>query len=78
MNGLVNNAGIAVAGPLEHLEIAALRRQLDVNVVGQVAVMQAFLPLIRRVRGRIVFIGSISGRYSNALPGAVLRVEVRP
>jgi len=64
LNGLVNNAGIAVAGPLEYLEIDALRRQLDVNVVGQVAVMQAFLPLIRRVRGRIVFIGSISGRYS--------------
>jgi len=65
MDGLVNNAGIAVAGPLEYLEIAALRRQLDVNVVGQVAVMQAFLPLIRRVRGRIVFIGSISGRLSS-------------
>jgi NAD(P)-dependent dehydrogenase (short-subunit alcohol dehydrogenase family) len=65
MDGLVNNAGIAVAGPMEHVEIAALRRQLEVNVVGQVAVMQSFLPLIRRVRGRIVFIGSLSGRISN-------------
>ena len=65
MDGLVNNAGIAVAGPLEYLEIDALRRQLDVNVVGQVAVMQAFLPLIRRVRGRIVLIGSVGGRFSN-------------
>jgi NAD(P)-dependent dehydrogenase (short-subunit alcohol dehydrogenase family) len=62
--GLVNNAGIAVAGPLEVVPIADLRRQLDVNVVGQVAVTQAMLPLLRRARGRIVLVGSISGRIA--------------
>src|SRR5688500_5834998 len=57
--GLVNNAGIAVAAPLEFVPIDALRRQLEVNVVGQVAVTQAILPLLRRGRGRVVFMGSI-------------------
>jgi NAD(P)-dependent dehydrogenase (short-subunit alcohol dehydrogenase family) len=64
LDGLVNNAGIVVAGPLEHLALDALRRQLDVNVVGQVAATQAFLPLLRRARGRIVFMGSIGGRFT--------------
>jgi NAD(P)-dependent dehydrogenase (short-subunit alcohol dehydrogenase family) len=62
LDGLVNNAGVAVAGPVEFLEIDALRRQLEVNLVGQVAVTQAFLPAIRRAGGRIVFMGSIGGR----------------
>jgi len=62
--GLVNNAGIAVAGPLEVVPIADLRHQLEVNVVGQVAVTQAMLPLLRRAGGRIVFMGSISGRMA--------------
>jgi NAD(P)-dependent dehydrogenase (short-subunit alcohol dehydrogenase family) len=62
--GLVNNAGIAVAGPLEVVPIADLRRQLEVNVIGQVAVTQAMLPLLRRARGRIVLVGSISGRIA--------------
>jgi NAD(P)-dependent dehydrogenase (short-subunit alcohol dehydrogenase family) len=66
LHGLVNNAGIAVAGPLEFLPIDELRRQLEVNVIGQIAVTQELLPLIRRATGRIVNIGSISGR--NALP----------
>lgn len=60
--GLVNNAGIALAGPLEFLPIEELRRQLEVNVIGLIAVTQAFLPLIRKARGRIVNIGSISGK----------------
>jgi NAD(P)-dependent dehydrogenase (short-subunit alcohol dehydrogenase family) len=60
--GLVNNAGVALAGPLEFLPLDQLRRQLEVNVVGQLAVTQAFLPLLRRGRGRVVFMGSISGR----------------
>ncbi|MCX5724302.1 MAG: SDR family oxidoreductase [Nitrospirae bacterium] len=60
--GLVNNAGIAVAGPLEVVPIAELRKQLDVNVIGPVAVTQAFLPLLRKGRGRIVNMGSIAGR----------------
>jgi NAD(P)-dependent dehydrogenase (short-subunit alcohol dehydrogenase family) len=59
--GLVNNAGIAVGGPLEVVPIAELRRQLETNVVGQVAVTQAFLPLLRVGRGRIVMMGSVSG-----------------
>lgn len=89
--GLVNNAGIAVAGPLEFLPIIELRRQLEVNVIGQVAVTQAFLPLLRQGRGRIVNIGSISGRVAMPFIGPYaaskfalealtdsLRVELRP
>lgn len=59
--GLINNAGIVVAGPLELLPIDELRRQLEVNVIGQIAVTQALLPLLRAGRGRIVNIGSING-----------------
>jgi len=66
--GLVNNAGIATVGPLELLPIDAWRKQFEVNVIGLVAVTQAFLPLLRRGRGRIVNIGSIAGR--SALPGS--------
>ena len=64
LDGLVNNAGIGVAGPLEYVPLDALRRQLEVNVTGQIAVTQAFLPFLRRSRGRIVFIGSIGGRFA--------------
>ncbi len=66
LGGLVNNAGIAVGGPLEVLPLNELRRQFEVNVFGQVAVTQAFLPLLRLARGRIVNMGSIAGRV--ALP----------
>ncbi len=66
LTGLVNNAGIAVAGPLEFLPIDELRRQFEVNVIGQITVTQAFLPLLRRGHGRIVNMGSIAGR--SALP----------
>jgi NAD(P)-dependent dehydrogenase (short-subunit alcohol dehydrogenase family) len=62
--GLFNNAGISVAGPLEHVPIDELRRQLEVNVVGQVAVTQALLPLLRKARGRILTTGSIAGFFS--------------
>jgi NAD(P)-dependent dehydrogenase (short-subunit alcohol dehydrogenase family) len=67
--GLVNNAGIAVSGPLEFLPLDEIRRQLEVNVVGQVAVTQGFLPLLREARGRIVNIGSIGGRIALPLLG---------
>lgn len=67
--GLINNAGIAVAGPLEAVPIPDLRRQLDVNVIGPVAVTQAFLPLLRQGRGRIINIGSIAGRATMPLMG---------
>jgi NAD(P)-dependent dehydrogenase (short-subunit alcohol dehydrogenase family) len=62
--GLVNNAGIVVAGPLEILPLDQLRLQLEVNVVGQIAVTQAFLPLLRKARGRIVNISSVNGRIA--------------
>ncbi|MDX2253196.1 MAG: SDR family oxidoreductase [Nitrospira sp.] len=67
--GLINNAGIAVVGPLEAVPIPDLRRQLEVNVIGQIAVTQAFLPLIRQARGRIVNMGSIAGRGAMPLMG---------
>ena len=67
--GLVNNAGVAVTGPLEALPIAALRNQFEVNVIGQIAVTQAFLPLVRQGRGRIVNMGSIAGRATTPLMG---------
>ena len=67
LGGLVNNAGITVQGPLEYLPLDDLRKQLEVNVVGQVAVTQAFLPSIRKGHGRIVFMSSIAGR-SRSLP----------
>jgi NAD(P)-dependent dehydrogenase (short-subunit alcohol dehydrogenase family) len=91
LDGLVDNAGIAIAAPLELVPLDELRHQLEVNVVGQVAVTQALLPALRRARGRIVLMGSIGGR--SALPflgpyaaskhaleaiADVLRVELRP
>lgn len=91
LDALVNNAGVAVVGPLEFVALADLRRVLDVNVVGQVAVTQAFLPLLRRARGRIVNMGSISGRVASPFVGPyamskfalegltdALRVELAP
>ena len=62
--GLVNNAGIGVAGPIELLPLADWRRQFDVNVFGLIAVTQTFLPLIRTGHGRIINMGSIAGRAS--------------
>jgi len=67
--GLVNNAGISVAGPMEFVPIDELRRQLEVNVIGQVAVTQALMPALRRGRGRIVNIGSVGGRLSTPFLG---------
>jgi NAD(P)-dependent dehydrogenase (short-subunit alcohol dehydrogenase family) len=59
--GLVNNAGIALGGPLEYLPIDDVRRQMEVNYIGQVAVTQVLLGQLRRARGRIVNMGSIGG-----------------
>ena len=64
--GLVNNAGVSVSGPVEFIPIDELRHQLEVNLIGQVAVTQAFLPAIRRAKGRIVNLSSVGGRV--ALP----------
>jgi NAD(P)-dependent dehydrogenase (short-subunit alcohol dehydrogenase family) len=66
LHGLVNNAGIALGSPLELVPVEQLRHQLEVNLVGQVAVTQSLLPALRRAKGRIVFMGSIAGR--SALP----------
>jgi NAD(P)-dependent dehydrogenase (short-subunit alcohol dehydrogenase family) len=66
LDGLVENAGIAIASPLEFLPPDELTRQLDVNVVGQLRVLQAFLPALRLRAGRIVIVGSVAGK--SALP----------
>ncbi len=68
--GLVNNAGMTMPGPLEFLPLDSLRQQLEVNLIGLVAVTQAFLPLIRKCRGRIVNIGSIFGRFTLPFSGS--------
>jgi NAD(P)-dependent dehydrogenase (short-subunit alcohol dehydrogenase family) len=91
LDALVDNAGIGIAGPLEVLPLDELSRQLDVNVVGQLRVAQALLPALRRRRGRIVLMGSISGRSALPFLGAyamskfaleamadALRVELAP
>src|SRR3712207_5359552 len=70
VDAVVNNAGIVLAGPVEALDLDDLRRQLDVNVVAQVAVTQAVLPALRARGGRIVFISSVSGRVSTPFSGA--------
>jgi NAD(P)-dependent dehydrogenase (short-subunit alcohol dehydrogenase family) len=91
LDGLVNNAGIATPAPVEYMSDEVMRRQFEVNVFGQVAVTQAFLPLIRRAHGRIVNIGSVGSRISMPFGGALcgskaafsslsdaLRLELRP
>ncbi|ONI73770.1 hypothetical protein BWI15_10120 [Kribbella sp. ALI-6-A] len=71
LDAVVNVAGEGVAGPLELLPIDSLRHQLDVNVVGTVAVTQLALPLLRRgTPGRVVFVGSMGGLVSVQLAGA--------
>ena len=69
LHGLVNNAGIAVAGPLEFLPVDDFRKQIEVNLTGQLAVTQALLPQLRQAQGRIVFIGSTSGILSTPFLG---------
>ena len=91
LRGLVNNAGTAEPGPVELLPLDRLRHQLEVNLLGQVAVTQALLPALRRARGRIVNVSSVGGRVSNPGLGAYsaskfaleaisdsLRTELRP
>ncbi|MEO8968965.1 MAG: SDR family NAD(P)-dependent oxidoreductase, partial [Solirubrobacteraceae bacterium] len=62
LDAVVNNAGVVVAGPVEAIPVAELRRQLEINVVGQAAVTQAVLPRLRAAQGRVVFVSSVSGR----------------
>jgi len=70
LSGLVNNAGIGYGGPLEFLPIEDLRHQLEVNVVGQVAVTQMCIDALRAGHGRIINVGSIGGRLALPLMGA--------
>lgn len=67
---VVNNAGQPVAGPMEVLPLDELRRELEVNLVGQVAVTQAFLPMLRASEGRVIFVTSIGGRVVLPFAGA--------
>ena len=70
LTALVNNAGVAVSGPVEYVPIDEWRRQLETNLIGQVAVIQAFLPQIRTAGGgRIVNVSSIGGRIALPLAG---------
>ncbi|MGE2726304.1 SDR family oxidoreductase [Mycolicibacterium pulveris] len=70
LDAVVNNAGIAVAGAVETIPVDDWRKQLEVNVIGQIAVTQEVLPRLRESQGRIVFISSVNGRISMPLMGA--------
>jgi len=89
--GLVNNAGVVVAAPLEFVPLEDVREQFEVNVTGALGVTQALIPLLRRAGGRIVNIGSVSGSISTPFTGPynaskfalramsdALRVELAP
>jgi NAD(P)-dependent dehydrogenase (short-subunit alcohol dehydrogenase family) len=91
LDGIVNNAGISVGGPMETVTTEDWRKQLEINVIGQMAVTRAVLPRLRESRGRIVFISSVNGRLSMPMIGAysaskfaleaaadALRMELRP
>jgi len=91
LDGLVNNAGVAVPGPLETIPLDDLRHQLEVNLVAYVAVTQAMLPQVRLAKGRIAFLASIGGRiafpfggpyhaskFATEAIGDVFRQELRP
>jgi NAD(P)-dependent dehydrogenase (short-subunit alcohol dehydrogenase family) len=91
LDAVVNNAGVVVAGPMEAVSTADWRKQLDVNVIGQLAVTRAVLPRLRRSHGRVVFISSINGQLAFPMMGAycaskfaleaaaeALRMELRP
>jgi len=67
--GLVNNAGISVDVPLECVDIATLRHQLEVNAVAPVVVTQALLPLLRRAQGRVINVSSVNGRVASPFSG---------
>jgi NAD(P)-dependent dehydrogenase (short-subunit alcohol dehydrogenase family) len=90
LDALVNNAGIGFGGPLELISPDDLRKQFDVNVLGQIAVTQALLPALRAARGRLLFVSSVGGRVAMAFTapyaaskhaleavGDALRVELR-
>ena len=67
--GLVNNAGISISGAMEFMPILDFRRQLEVNLIGQLALTQACLPLLRKGPGRVIFISSVAGRLVTPFNG---------
>jgi NAD(P)-dependent dehydrogenase (short-subunit alcohol dehydrogenase family) len=69
LDGLVNNAGTAAAAPLEFVPVEDFRWQLEVNLVGQLAVTQALIPLLRLAKGRIINVTSIGGLIAGAMLG---------
>jgi NAD(P)-dependent dehydrogenase (short-subunit alcohol dehydrogenase family) len=89
--GLINNAGIGRGGALEVTPVVEIRKLMEINVIGLMAVTQAFIPMLRKSKGRIINIGSTSSVL--AIPGASaycaskfavraitdsLRVELKP
>jgi NAD(P)-dependent dehydrogenase (short-subunit alcohol dehydrogenase family) len=91
LNLLINNAGVLTPGPMEVLSLSAVRHEFEVNVFGSLATIHAFLPLLRLTKGRIVQIGSMTGRFPLPFSGPssaskatmeafadVYRTELRP
>ena len=91
LDAIVNNAGVVVTGPMETVTTEDWRKELEINVIGQLAVTRAVLPRLRESRGRVVFMSSLNGRLSMPLVGAycaskfaleaaadALRMELRP
>lgn len=88
---LINNAGVLTPGPMEVLELAAVRKEFEVNVFGSISTITAFLPLLRKAQGRILQIGSLTGPFPLPFSGPssaskatmeafadVYRIELRP
>lgn len=69
LDAVVNNAGVVVVGPVETVTPDEWRKQLEINVIGQLAVTQAALPRLRESHGRVVFISSVNGRISVPMLG---------
>ncbi|MFY9803195.1 MAG: SDR family NAD(P)-dependent oxidoreductase [Candidatus Acidiferrales bacterium] len=91
LDALFNNAGIGTLSPVEYTSLDALREIYEINLFGQIAVIRAFLPLLRRARGRILNTGSVgdhitppfigalcSSKAAFAAMSAALRLELRP
>jgi NAD(P)-dependent dehydrogenase (short-subunit alcohol dehydrogenase family) len=91
LDGLFNNAGIGMIAPIEFIAPDVLRKAYEINVFGQIAMIQAFLPLVRMVKGRIVNTGSVGDHLSPPFSAALaspkaalasmssaLRLELRP
>jgi NAD(P)-dependent dehydrogenase (short-subunit alcohol dehydrogenase family) len=83
LHGLVNNAGVALPAPLEHIPIEVFRRQLEVNLIGQLAVTQAMLPALRKAReqdmdARIVMIGLADTLRAELAPSGIRVILIEP